>query len=233
LREVDEIIDGALSEGRTWLMEPEAEEVCRLYGIPVARFRVAKSAEEAVRFAGEIGYPVAMKIVSPDVIHKTDAGGVVMNVEDGDQVSETYDKIIGNVRSHVADAKVSGITIQEMAQTGTEVIIGAVKDPQFGPSVMFGLGGILVDLLEDVSFRVVPLTERDAKAMIKEIKGYPLLTGYRGAPPADVDSLVDIILKVSRLVDEHREIDELDLNPVFVYSEGAKVVDARIILRKQ
>lgn len=233
MREVDEIIDGALSEGRTWLMEPEAEEVCRLYGIPVARFRVAKSAEEAVRFAGEIGYPVAMKIVSPDVIHKTDAGGVVMNVEDGDQVSETYDKIIGNVRSHVADAKVSGITIQEMAQTGTEVIIGAVKDPQFGPSVMFGLGGILVDLLEDVSFRVVPLTERDAKAMIKEIKGYPLLTGYRGAPPADVDSLVDIILKVSRLVDEHREIDELDLNPVFVYSEGAKVVDARIILRKQ
>ncbi len=229
---VDEIMNEAFSEGRTFLLEPEAKEVCQIYGIPVTKFKVARSREEAVRFAEEIGYPVVLKIVSPDVIHKTDIGGVVVDVKNSKQVLEVYDRIIKNVKSRKADAKISGILIQEMAPDSTEVVVGEVRDPQFGPSIMFGLGGIFVEILKDVSFRIVPLTERDAREMIGEIKGYPILASYRGQPPSDVDSIVDIILRVSCLVSEHPEINQLDLNPIFVYSKGAKVIDAMIILKK-
>ncbi len=230
---VSKIISEAFSEGRTWLLEPEAKEVCQIYGIPVTKFKVAKSKKEATKFAEEIGYPVVLKIVSPDVIHKTDVGGVMLNLKDSDQVLEAYDRIIKNVKNYRSDARIRGVLVQEMAPSSTEVIVGEIRDPQFGPSIMFGLGGIFVEVLKDVSFRIVPISETDAREMISEINGFPVLSGYRGRPPSDVESLVDIILRVSRLVSEHPDIDQLDLNPIFVYQKGAKVIDARIILKKR
>ncbi|MEM3673595.1 MAG: acetate--CoA ligase family protein [Candidatus Bathyarchaeia archaeon] len=218
------------SEGRKYLLETEAKSVCMEYGIPVTKFKLAKSEAEAVKFAEEIGYPVVLKIVSPDVIHKSDVGGVIVNLKDANDVRDAYTKILENVKKHKADAKIEGILVQEMAPASTEVIVGAVKDPQFGPAIMFGIGGIFVEILKDVTFRIAPITEEEAREMITEVKAYPLLKGYRNLPPADINTLVDILLKTSRLVMEHQEIKELDLNPIMVYEKGAKTVDARIIL---
>jgi acyl-CoA synthetase (NDP forming) len=227
---ISQIFDNATREGRTILLEPEAKTICMEYGIPVTKFKLATSEEEASEYAREIGFPVVLKIVSPDIIHKFDVGGVILNLKNRKQVREAYRKIISNVKRSKPDARIVGILVQEMAPPSTEVIVGMTKDPQFGPALMFGLGGIFVEVLKDVSFRVAPITERDAREMITEIKGYPLLKGYRGTPPADVDTLVQILLKTSKLVIEHPEVDQLDLNPIMVYEKGAKVVDARMIL---
>jgi acetyl-CoA synthetase (ADP-forming) len=229
---ISQIFDNATREGRTILLEPEAKTICMEYGIPVTKFKLATSEEEASEYAREIGFPVVLKIVSPDIIHKFDVGGVILNLKNRKQVREAYRKIISNVKRSKPDAKIVGILVQEMAPPSTEVIVGMTKDPQFGPALMFGLGGIFVEVLKDVSFRVAPITERDAREMITEIKGYPLLKGYRGTPPADVDTLVQILLKTSKLVIEHPEVDQLDLNPIMVYEKGAKVVDARMILSR-
>lgn len=227
-----EIIQKALSEGRSFLMEDEAKSLCKIYNIPTTEVKVAKSEDEAIRYAREIGYPVVLKIVSPDVIHKSDVGGVMLNIDSDEKVREAYSKIISNVKKHKPDAKIVGILVQEMAQPSTEVIVGLIKDQQFGPTVMFGLGGVFVEILKDVSFRVCPITELDAKEMISEIKGYPILKGYRNYPPADIDAIVKILLNVSDMAMDHPEISEMDLNPILVYEKGAKVVDARIILTK-
>jgi acyl-CoA synthetase (NDP forming) len=216
--------------GRNYLLEPEAKMVCMEYGIPVTRFKVALTQEEAVKFADQIGYPVVMKIVSPDVIHKWDLGGVALNLKGATEVKNAYTSIIQNVKKHKPEAKIDGVVIQEMVAASTEVIVGAIKDPQFGPALMFGLGGIFVEVLKDVTFRIAPITESDAKEMITEVKAYPILKGYRGQPPADVDAIVKILLNTSKLVMDHMEIKELDLNPILVYEKGAKTVDARIIL---
>ncbi|MBS7643477.1 acetate--CoA ligase family protein [Candidatus Bathyarchaeota archaeon] len=229
---ISQIFDNATREGRTVLLEPEAKTICMEYGIPVTKFKLATSEEDAVKYAGEIGFPVVLKIVSPDVIHKFDVGGVILNLKNRKQVREAYSKIINNVKHSKPDARIVGVLVQEMAPSSTEVIVGMTKDPQFGPALMFGLGGIFVEVLKDVSFRVAPITERDAREMITEIKGYPLLKGYRGMPPADVDTIVQILLKTSKLVTEHPEVDQLDLNPIMVYEKGAKVVDARMILSR-
>lgn len=212
------------------MLEPESKEVVGAYGMPVTKFKVAKSVEEAVKFSSEIGYPVVMKIVSPDVLHKSDAGAVKVNLKNGNEVRAAFAEISENVKRFKSNAKVVGYIVEQLAPPGNEVIVGMAKDPQFGPALMFGLGGIFVEVLKDVSFRIAPLTEYDAREMIQEIKGYPVLTGIRGQKPADVNSLVDIILKVSKLVTEHAEIEQLDLNPIFVYEKGARIVDARIIL---
>lgn len=212
------------------LLESEAKAVCVEYGISVTKFKVATNDKEAAKYADEIGYPVVLKIVSPDIIHKSDAGGVLVNLKTATDVEAGYNKIIANAAKYKADAKIVGVLVQEMAPQSTEVIVGAVKDPQFGQTVMFGLGGIFVELLKDVNFRVAPLTRQDAKEMITQLKAFPLLNGYRGAAPADVDALVEILLNVSRLVMDNPEIKELDLNPVMAYPKGAKTVDARIIL---
>ena len=224
------IISQAQREGRVALLEPEAKAVCVDYGIPVTRFSLAKSVAEAVACAQQIGYPTVLKIVSPDIIHKSDAGGVMVNLKDAGEVAAAYTKIIENAKKYKADARIVGVLVAEMAPQATEVIVGALKDPQFGQTVMFGLGGIFVEILKDVNFRIAPLTAEDAKEMITELKAYPLLKGYRNTPPADIDALVDIICSVSRLVMENPEIKELDLNPIMVYQKGAKTVDARIIL---
>jgi acetyl-CoA synthetase (ADP-forming) len=220
----------ARKENRNYLLEPEAKTVCIEYGIPVTRFKVALTQDEAAKFADQIGYPVVLKIVSPDVLHKFDVGGVILDIKNSQEVKNGYNKILKNVKDHKPDAKIVGVLVQEMAPSATEVIVGATKDPQFGPALMFGLGGIFVEILKDVTFRIAPITESDAKEMITEVKGYPILKGYRGQPPADVDAIVKILMNTSRLVMDHMEIKELDLNPIMVYEKGAKTVDARIIL---
>jgi acetyl-CoA synthetase (ADP-forming) len=230
MKEAEEVFSRVLGEGRKFLLEPEAKLVCGLFGISVTRFRVAKTVEEAVGFAVELGFPVVLKVVSPDVLHKFDVGGVVLGVESEDGVRRAYNEILESVRRHKPGARVVGVLVQEMAPASTEVIVGAVKDPQFGPALMFGLGGVFVEILKDVSFRIAPVSEVEAREMIREVKAYPVLRGYRGMPAVDVDAIVSILLGVSRLVMEHSVVKELDLNPVMVYERGAKVVDARIIL---
>jgi len=227
---VDEIIEKVRTENRKYLMEHEAKKICEAYGIPITKFKVAKNIKEAIKFANEIGYPVVFKIISPDIIHKTDVGGVILDIKNDEEAEKAYKQIIKNVKKKAPNARIHGIFVQEMAPEGTEVIVGALKDPQFGPTLMFGLGGIFVEILKDVTFRIAPLTKDEAKEMIKEIRGYPLLKGYRGKPPADEEAIIDIILKVSKLVMDYQQISQLDLNPIFVYEKGAKVIDARIIL---
>ncbi len=220
----------ARKEGRSYLLEPEAKIVCMEYGIPVTRFKVALTQDEAMRFADQIGFPVVLKIVSPDILHKWDLGGVILNLKSVAEVKDAHNRILENVKRHKPDAKIVGMLVQEMAPSSTEVIVGSIKDPQFGPALMFGLGGVFVEVLKDVTFRIAPITETDAREMITEVKGYPILKGYRGQPPADIDAIVKILMNTSRLVIDHMEIKELDLNPIMVYENGAKTVDARIIL---
>jgi acetyl-CoA synthetase (ADP-forming) len=230
LNQIARIISQAKKEGRKALLEPEAKRICEEYGIPVTKFKVASNAKEASKNADEIGYPVVLKIVSPDIIHKSDAGGVIVNLKNPNEVSNAYKKILDNVKRYNAKARIAGVLVQEMAPQSTEVIVGAIKDPQFGPTIMFGLGGIFVEVLKDVNFRIAPLTENDAVEMIIQLKAYPLLKGFRNMPAADISALQQILCKVSHLVMENPEIKELDLNPIMAYQKGAKTVDARIIL---
>jgi acetyl-CoA synthetase (ADP-forming) len=230
LKASSQIFARVQKEGRKSLLETEAKEVCREYCIPVTKFELAESEAEAVRFAIGIGYPVVLKVVSPDVIHKSDVGGVEIGLKGDDDVRRGYHRIMENVKKNNPKARIVGITVQEMAPPSTEVIVGAIKDPQFGPVVMFGLGGIFVEVLKDVAFRVVPFTEDEASDMISEIKAYPILKGYRNTPPADTKAIADILLSTSRLMTDHPVIKEIDLNPILVYEKGAKAVDARIII---
>jgi acetate---CoA ligase (ADP-forming) subunit beta len=230
LNQTTKIINLAKEDGRKALLEPEAKTICSEYGIPVTKFKVASNEKDASKYANEIGYPVVLKIVSPDIIHKSEAGGVIVNLKNPAEVVVAYCKILENVKRYKADAKIVGILVQEMAPNSTEVIVGAIKDPQFGQTIMFGLGGIFVEVLKDVNFRIAPLTFDDAHEMITQLKAYPLLTGFRNTPPVDIDALVAILCSTSRLVMANPEIKELDLNPVLAYPKGAKTVDARIIL---
>ena len=203
MKKTVDVFAEARKEGRSYLLEPEAKMVCMEYGIPVTRFKVALTQDEATKFADQIGYPIVLKIVSPDVIHKFDVGGVILDLKNPTEVKEAYDKILNNVKKHKPDAKIVGVLVQEMAPTSTEVIVGSIKDPQFGPAIMFGLGGIFVEILKDVTFRIAPITEAEAKEMITEVKGYPILKGYRNLPPADIDAIVKILMNTSRLVMDH------------------------------
>lgn len=230
MNQTAKIINQAKKEGRKALLETEAKTICTEYGITTTKFKLAKNEKEAAANASEIGYPVVLKIVSQDIIHKSDAGGVMVNLKTPAEVAMAYNKILENAKKYKADAQIIGVLVQEMAPQSTEVIVGAIKDAQFGQTVMFGLGGVFVEILKDVSFRIAPLTVEDAKDMITELKAYPLLNGYRNTPPADIDALVDILCCTSKLVMENPEIKELDLNPIIVYPKGAKTVDARIIL---
>jgi acetyl-CoA synthetase (ADP-forming) len=230
LNETSKIISQARLEGRKALLETEAKTICMEYAIPVTKFKLAKIESEATEFAEELGFPVVLKIVSPDIIHKSDAGGVMVNLKSKVEVQDAYRKILENAKKYKATAKIAGVLVQEMAPQSTEVIIGAIKDPQFGQTLMFGLGGIFVELLKDVTFRVAPITREDAHEMITEVKAYPLLKGYRNTPPADIDAIINILLSTSKLIMDYPEIKELDLNPIMAYADGAKTVDARIIL---
>ena len=227
---VSELFETASKEGRDFLFEHEAKNLCGSYGMPITAITVATSEEDAVKAAKKIGYPIVLKIVSPQVLHKSDAGGVLINIKDEEGLREGYNTILKNVKKHVPDAEITGILVQEMAPMGTEVIVGSTNDPTFGPTIMFGLGGIFVEILKDVSFRLAPITKTDAEEMVKEIKAYKILEGARGMPPADQETIVEILLATSKMLMECPEIMELDMNPVLVYEEGARIVDARIIL---
>lgn len=227
---MNEIIARAKSENRTVLTEIEAKEIFRDAGINCTDTRLARTKEEAVSLSEEIGYPAVLKISSVDITHKSDAGGVRINLPDSGSVIKAFDEILAGARAKFPDADIEGVSVQGMAEKGIEIIIGMTKDPQFGPVIMFGLGGVMVEVLKDVSFRIVPLEKADASAMIRDIKGFKILEGYRGQDPADIEYLEALILKLSDLVDKTPEIKEIDMNPVFAYKEGALVVDARIII---
>ncbi len=225
-----EIIEGVKRAGRTYLTEIESKLILKELGIVTTEPKLAKSKGEAISLAKGIGFPVVLKVSSVDIIHKSDAGGVKLGLASEDELAHAYDEVMASVKRHQPHAHVEGVSVQKMARPGVEVIIGMSKDPQFGPVLMFGLGGIFVEILKDVSFRIVPLIRRDARDMIREIKGYPVLEGYRGQEPANIPLLEDILLKVSDFVDNTPQIKEMDLNPLFAYSQGAVAVDARIIL---
>ena len=230
------VIEKARAAGRDALTEIEAKQVFEAYKLPVTHSRVATSEDEAVKLAEEIGYPVVMKIVSPQILHKSDANGVKVNIKDEQAVRSTYHLILENAKKYKADADIHGVLVQEMAPMGTEVILGSVNDATFGPTVMFGLGGIFVEVLKDVTFRVAPFSKKQALEMISEIKGAPILQGVRGELPRDIDALADAICKYAFMViDLAEEISESDANPVLVYEkgEGLKVVDARVILKNK
>ena len=226
----DDILNKAREEKRTVLTEIEAKQILGEAGINCTDTRLAATMDEAVAISEKIGYPVVLKISSVDITHKSDAGGVKVNLPDKAAVQKAYDEIMASCKARHPDADIEGVTVQGMAKIGTEVIIGMTKDPSFGPVLMFGLGGIFVEVLKDVAFRIVPLEKNDASEMISEIKGKKLLEGYRGQDPADIPFLEDMLLKLSDLVDKTEGIAEIDMNPVFAYKQGAVVVDARIIL---
>jgi acyl-CoA synthetase (NDP forming) len=210
------------------LTEHEAKKLLAKYGIPVTEERIAGSADEAFDIAMELGMPVAMKISSPEIPHKSDVGGVVLNVKE-DEVKTTYAEIIARIKKAVPGASIEGILMQQMAPPGHEIIVGLKKDAQFGHALMFGLGGIFVEVYKDVTFRVVPIDKSDALSMISEIKGYPILKGIRGRMPADIDAIARVLVSVSDLA-EKENIIELDINPLIVSESGAIAVDARAMV---
>lgn len=230
-----EIINTARNDGRDSLTEIEAKQIFNLYEMPVTQTSLAHSADEAVALAKKIGYPVVMKIVSPDILHKSDAGGVKVNIKDEASTREAFETILKNAKAYKANANIHGVAVQEMAPWGTEVILGSVNDATFGPTIMFGLGGIFVEVLKDVTFRVAPVSSDQALRMLDEIRGAPIIAGVRGEAPRDRKALASVICSYSNMiVDLADQISESDANPVLVYEEdkGLKVVDARIILKK-
>ncbi|MFW9768038.1 MAG: acetate--CoA ligase family protein [Candidatus Thorarchaeota archaeon] len=237
MKDAKKIFKTALEEGRTFVLEHEAKDIMKAYGIPIPAYATASSADDAIAKSKEIGFPVVLKILSKDILHKSDAGGVKINLKDEDSVRRAFDEIMENAKKygneHGIEVDLSkGVFISDFADMGTEIIIGVTKDPQFGHALMAGLGGIFVEVLKDVSFRLIPFTEADAREMLGELKAYKILEGIRGEAPRDVDALVKVMLAVSKMIEENPEITELDCNPTFVYEKGkgVLVVDARILI---
>ena len=212
------------------LLEPEAMGLVKAAGLPVIEHRIARTAEEAISAAAYLGYPVALKVVSRDIVHKSEADGVQLELRDAVAVDAAYRRVMEGAARHRATARVEGVLVCRMARPGVEVILGLTRDPQFGHALMFGLGGIFVELYRDVAFRLVPISERDADEMIREIKGFPVLQGVRGRPARDIAAVVRMLLTLSALAESRPEIDALDLNPVILYEQGCVVVDAKAFL---
>lgn len=222
------IITQALESKRTVLTEYEAKEVLAELGLPVTKQTLSNSKQDVIGAAKKIGFPVVMKIMAEDIVHKSDVGGVKVGISNEEEVGKAFDSLMA-----IPSKSEKKVSVQEMAPKPiAELIIGTLQDPQFGPAIMFGIGGVLVEIMKDVSFRICPITEFDADEMIHEIKGFKLLDGYRGAPKADLKSLISLLKKISEISMDYLEIDQMDLNPVFVYDSGIKIVDARIILKK-
>jgi acetyltransferase len=229
----EKIFSKARSEGRTYLPEIEALQVFSAYGLPVLKSRMASTEEEAIQFAKEIGFPVVAKIASPAIVHKLDAGGVVINIQDSIELSRAFRKIKSTAEALVGKEKVWGVEIQQMADKGIELFLGSKRDPKFGPVILFGLGGTFVEVFRDISFRVAPLREWTTKAMIEKSKAAKILHGYRGQP-TDIEKISECLGRLSQLVMDFPEIDELDINPLIVYpvGNGARVLDGRIVLSR-
>jgi acetyltransferase len=229
------IIDDALAgDDKKYLTQSECRPIFECYGFPLLFSRMAASSTEAADIVGKFGRPVVMKIMSADVVHKLDAGGVILNVSGADAAARAYDQIIANVSKAVPGANIQGVLIEEMARKGVEVILGATRDARFGPLLMFGLGGSFVEVLKDVTFRLAPMWRASAHVMIRQIRAFKILTGVRGAPPSDLQALEEVLLRLSVMVVNHPEISELDINPLIVHDEskGCSVADSRILLQK-
>ncbi len=231
--EADKIIKKAVQEGRHSLLEIEAKKLYEIHGAPVPRDCLVQSADEAVQYALELGTDVALKIVSPDILHKSDAGGVRIKLKTEKDIRAAYREIMKNSKKYDPKAEIRGVLVSPMADEGVEVIIGTKCDDQFGPVIMYGLGGIMVEILRDVSFRVLPISPTDARKMIEETKSYPILDGARGTPALDKKALQRLLVLCSDIVESYPQIQEMDLNPVIVYEKGVSVVDARIILKSE
>src|ERR1700704_1954487 len=227
---VRRILDQAKAAGREALTAPEARGICEAYGINIPKEGVAKTGEEAVKLATSIGLPVVMKIVSPQILHKPEAGGVLVGVNSAEQVAQGFSTIVENARKYDPKAEILGVQIQQMLSGGHEVIIGAVTDPAFGKLVAFGMGGVLVEVLKDITFRLAPATTEDALSMLDGIQAAEILRGVRGAQPVDREALGTMIERVSALVADFPEISELDLNPVFASEKDATAADVRVVL---
>ncbi|MBD3189299.1 MAG: acetyl-CoA synthetase [Candidatus Heimdallarchaeota archaeon] len=231
---IDEIIEVARKEKRTFLLEPESKKLIQELGITTTNFYVGTTADQVKKIAEKIGFPVVMKIISPQILHKTDAGGVKLNLQTSEEVEIAYNEMMAKINQEFPDADIRGVLVEKMAKPSTEIIIGVTRDPTFGPAIMFGLGGIFVELFKDVSFRIAPITIQDAKDMIQEIQALPLLQGFRGGPVVNLNLIIDTLKKVSKLSIEYQEdILEIDLNPIFAYEDSLLTVDARIILTKK
>ena len=229
-----EIAARARAEGRLILTEEESKAILSEQGIRTTSPTLATSADQAATTAQGIGFPVVMKVASRDITHKSDVGGVRLGLSGADEARAAYVEIVASAKAAEPAASIDGVTVQPQAPGGgVEVIIGMTRDHQFGPVVMFGLGGIAVEVLEDVAFRIAPLTGRDARAIIREIKGFPLLTGHRSTRPVDLEALAGVIETVSAFVDATPQLAEMDLNPVLAYSDGAIAVDARMVLTSE
>jgi acetyl coenzyme A synthetase (ADP forming)-like protein len=224
------VLNKVKSDGRNSLTAPEGKLVCDAYGIPVPKEVLAKSSDESVKLASGMGYPVVMKIVSPDILHKTEAGGVIVGIKDEAGARAAYDTILANAKKYKSDAKIDGIQVQQMLAGGTEVIVGSITDGSFGKLVAFGLGGVLVEVLKDVTFRMAPVNDEDALSMLDSIQAKDMLLGVRGGDAVNREAVADIIGKVSRLVSDFPEIVELDLNPVFATKRDAIAADVRIVV---
>lgn len=219
-----------LATGRSHLLEPEAYQVCDELKVAYPQSIYVANAEDGVAAARTIGFPVAIKVVSPQIIHKTDAGGVVTGIQSEEQFTNAYDTMLQNVRKSAPAAEINGVIVQKSMPKGVEVAVGGLRDPQFGPVVMFGAGGILIEVLQDVSFRLAPLGREEALRQIKDTKIYKVLQGVRRSEPSDIEALAELVVNVGNLLMDTPEISELDFNPVLAYHDHCLVVDARIIL---
>ena len=219
-----------MKQKRSSLLIDEAQRVCEIHHISTPKSGVVSTTDEAAEKASEVGYPVVLKIVSPQIIHKTDFGGVILNVANQKELSVQYEKLIAEIKSREPSATIRGVLVEKMMPVSTEVIVGGLRDKQFGPSVMFGMGGIFAEVYDDVTFRIAPIDRIDALNMIHGLRGSMILEGIRGKPPLDLDGIVDVLIHVSGMICQHDRISQLDLNPVIVYSEGVCAVDSRIIL---
>ncbi|MHA2331494.1 MAG: acetate--CoA ligase family protein [Candidatus Hodarchaeales archaeon] len=230
-----EAFQRVLEEDRTILTVLESKKVLQEHDFPVNKTLMIKNREELISVlkSGELKYPLVIKIVSTEITHKTDVGGVLLGLKNYDHALTSYDAMMENIKQKHPDAKIEGVILEEEIEKGYELVIGNMTDPVFGPVLMFGLGGILIEVLKDVVFRLIPLVEKDARKMLTEIKAHHILDGIRGHPPVDKEALVQLILRTSDFIDNHPEIKEMDLNPVFASDDGCKVVDARIILHER
>jgi acyl-CoA synthetase (NDP forming) len=229
MKDCEIIIQNALKERRSLLVN-EAQQICNLHHIPTPRSDKASSVHETVLQANDIGFPVVLKIISPQILHKSDVGGVILNIRDEKELEVQYEKLLAEIGKREPSAKVLGVLVEKMMPPSTEVIVGGIRDSQFGPSIMFGIGGIFAEIYDDVAFRVAPIDKTDASNLIHDLRGSKILEGVRGKPPADLDSIIDILMNVSDLMMEHDAINQLDLNPVIVYSDSVCAVDSRIII---
>ena len=224
------LIDTALSTGRRALSAPEAQQLCDAYGIPTPKQGLAKTSAEAAKIAARLGFPVVLKIVSDDILHKTEAGGVIVGLENGVDVRRGFDRLVKNAKGYKKNASILGVQVQQMLKGGQEVMVGAVTDPSFGKMIAFGLGGILVEVMKDITFRMTPVGKKDALSMLDSVGAAEVLRGVRGAKGVNRAALADIITKVSKLVKDFPEIQEVDLNPIFATEKGARAVDVRIVI---